>query len=59
MGYVDATLDGVPVRVCRSGYTGEHGYELVPFWDTAAVVFDPLVDVVRRAGRTTGRSGRA
>src|ERR1700751_5831880 len=28
MGDADATLQAVPVRVCRSGYTGEHGYEL-------------------------------
>jgi len=50
MGYVDATLDGVPVRVCRTGYTGEHGYELLPPWDSAQVVFDPLVDVVDAFG---------
>ena len=31
----DGTLDGAPVRVCRTGYTGEHGYELVPAWDAA------------------------
>jgi aminomethyltransferase len=50
MGYVDATLDGVPVRVCRSGYTGEHGYELLPPWGSAAVVFDPLAETVRDLG---------
>src|SRR3984885_2268058 len=50
MGYADAALDGVPVRVCRSGYTGEHGYELLPPWDSAAVVFDPLAEAVRDLG---------
>lgn len=50
MGYVDATFDGVPVRVCRSGYTGEHGYELLPPWESAAVVFDPLAETVRDLG---------
>jgi len=44
MGYVDAEFSGVPVRVCRTGYTGEHGYELLPPWDDASVVFDALVD---------------
>ena len=29
MGYADAEFSGVPVRVCRTGYTGEHGYELL------------------------------
>src|SRR5690625_1791669 len=40
MAFDDATYAGVPVRVCRSGYTGEHGYELMPTWDSAGVVFD-------------------
>jgi len=50
MGYADATCKGVPVRVCRSGYTGEHGYELLPPWDSAGVVFDALLAEVTRAG---------
>ncbi|WP_242660955.1 glycine cleavage system aminomethyltransferase GcvT [Mycobacterium alsense] len=50
MGYADATYAGVPVRVCRTGYTGEHGYELLPPWDDAGVVFDALVDAVSAAG---------
>ncbi|GAY15673.1 aminomethyltransferase [Mycobacterium sp. shizuoka-1] len=50
MGYADATYSGVPVRVCRTGYTGEHGYELLPPWDSAAVVFDALVAEVQAAG---------
>ena len=50
MGYVDAEFSGVPVRVCRTGYTGEHGYELLPPWDQAGVVFDALVDAVGSAG---------
>jgi aminomethyltransferase len=50
MGYADAEFGGVPVRVCRTGYTGEHGYELLPTWDQAGVVFDALVDAVGSAG---------
>ncbi|MGZ5397368.1 MAG: glycine cleavage system aminomethyltransferase GcvT [Mycobacterium sp.] len=50
MGYVDAECSGVPVRVCRTGYTGEHGYELLPPWDQAGVVFDALVGAVGSAG---------
>ncbi|MGV0554745.1 glycine cleavage system protein T, partial [Mycobacterium kansasii] len=30
MAYADTSYSGVPVRVCRTGYTGEHGYELLP-----------------------------
>ena len=50
MGYTDAQFNGVDVRVCRTGYTGEHGYELLPTWDEAAIVFDALVDAVKAAG---------
>lgn len=50
MGFEDASYAGVPVRVCRSGYTGEHGYELLPEWESAAVVFDALVAAVSQAG---------
>jgi aminomethyltransferase len=50
MGYEDASYEGVPVRVCRTGYTGEHGYELLPEWDRAGVVFDALVSAVKAAG---------
>ncbi|KAA0109655.1 glycine cleavage system aminomethyltransferase GcvT [Mycolicibacterium sp. P1-5] len=50
MGYADATYSGVPVRVCRTGYTGEHGYELLPPWESAPVVFEALVAQVQGAG---------
>jgi glycine cleavage system T protein (aminomethyltransferase) len=50
MAYVDAGYDGRPVRICRTGYTGEHGYELIPAWDDAVVLWDALVGVVRELG---------
>nr|WP_090277760.1 glycine cleavage system aminomethyltransferase GcvT [Mycolicibacterium komanii]CRL72691.1 glycine cleavage system T protein [Mycolicibacterium komanii] len=50
MGYADAEFAGVPVRVCRTGYTGEHGYELLPPWDRSDVVFDALLESVTAAG---------
>ena len=50
MAYADAEYAGVEVRVCRSGYTGEHGYELLPLWDSASVVFDALVPAVQQVG---------
>ncbi|OBJ47717.1 glycine cleavage system aminomethyltransferase GcvT [Mycobacterium sp. 1423905.2] len=50
MGFADASFSGVPVRVCRTGYTGEHGYELLPPWESAAVVFDALAAAVTDAG---------
>ena len=50
MAWADAEYAGVPVRVCRTGYTGEHGYEILPPWDQAPVVFDALVAAVGAAG---------
>ena len=43
MSFVDAHLDGAPLVVCRTGYTGEHGYELLPRWDDTARVWDALL----------------
>ncbi|GAA1482835.1 glycine cleavage system aminomethyltransferase GcvT [Gordonia sinesedis] len=53
MSFVDAdmTIDGaVPVRVCRTGYTGEQGYEILPRWADAGPVFDALLAAVTAAG---------
>lgn len=59
MAYADATFSGMPVRVCRSGYTGEHGYELLPPWESAGVVFDALLAAVTRAdGQPAGLGAR-
>ena len=59
MGYADATLDGAFVRICRTGYTGELGYELLPRWDDAVGVFDALVDGVRAVdGQLAGLGAR-
>jgi len=59
MGYVDATYADVPVRVCRTGYTGEHGYELLPPWSSAPVVFDALAaEVEARSGQLAGLGAR-
>ncbi|MEU8894369.1 glycine cleavage system aminomethyltransferase GcvT [Nocardia sp. NPDC048505] len=50
MAYADAEWNGRPVRVCRTGYTGEHGYELLPRWADAAELFRALTERVRAAG---------
>ena len=50
MAYRDASFRGRPVRICRTGYTGEHGYELLPAWDEAGALWDALVEVARELG---------
>ena len=43
MAFAHVAIAGCDVILCRTGYTGEHGYEIVPRWDDAAVVCDALV----------------
>jgi aminomethyltransferase len=50
MAYADASWAGRPVRVCRTGYTGEHGYELIPRWDDAPALWDALVEQIAELG---------
>lgn len=59
MGYVDRSLDGIDVRICRTGYTGEHGYELIPAWDETPGVWDALSEAVTGlGGRPAGLGAR-
>ena len=50
MAYADAEWDGTSVRVCRTGYTGEHGYELLPKWDDSERLFRALLTEVKKVG---------
>lgn len=42
MSFVEASYEGQPLVVCRTGYTGEHGYELVLPATVAGAVWDAL-----------------
>jgi aminomethyltransferase len=44
MSFVDAKWNGQQLVVCRSGYTGERGYELLPLREYTDVVWDALLD---------------
>ena len=50
MSFVETQWQGHPVIVCRTGYTGERGYELVPAWDVAADLWDALLAAAREHG---------
>jgi aminomethyltransferase len=43
MSFATAQYRGAELTVCRTGYTGEHGYELVIPWDAAGAVWDELI----------------
>lgn len=44
MSFVEAEWNGKSLIVCRTGYTGEHGYELVPRWDDSLALWDALIE---------------
>lgn len=46
MSYVEATWQGSPVIVCRTGYTGERGYEVLPAWEATGDLWDALVEAM-------------
>ena len=50
MSFVTGTGGGADVTVCRTGYTGEHGYELLVGADRA----EPLWDALLEAGQDLG-----
>jgi glycine cleavage system T protein (aminomethyltransferase) len=50
MSFVDASWRGTPVVVCRTGYTGERGYELLPRWDAAGELWDALLEAAAAVG---------
>ncbi len=47
MAFAHVTIAGCDVILCRTGYTGEHGYELVPHWNDASKVWDVLVEAMK------------
>ncbi len=59
MSWADGDVGGAPVRVCRTGYTGEQGYELVPTWDGARPLWDALAQqTAAHGGRPAGLGAR-
>ena len=59
MSFVDTVTESGPVRVCRTGYTGEYGFELLPLWDEAGPLWDALAAaVLERDGALCGLGAR-
>ncbi len=49
MSFAHAQYDGRDVIICRTGYTGEHGYELVIGWDDAVPLWEAIVGAGARS----------
>jgi aminomethyltransferase len=59
MSFVETDWQGAPLVVCRTGYTGERGYELLPRWDDAGRLWDALLEAAAaRGGRAAGLGAR-
>lgn len=43
MSFASVHKWGAELTVCRTGYTGEHGYELVVPWDVAGAAWDAII----------------
>ncbi|MGH3870651.1 MAG: glycine cleavage system aminomethyltransferase GcvT [Pseudonocardiaceae bacterium] len=59
LAFADAQHDGVPVRVGRTGYTGERGYELLAPWGHAVALWEALLAAIGPlGGRVCGLGAR-
>ena len=50
MSFESVDWRGMDLVVCRTGYTGERGYELVPRWDDTAAVWDAILEAGAELG---------
>ncbi|QLL24964.1 glycine cleavage system aminomethyltransferase GcvT [Actinobacteria bacterium IMCC26103] len=50
MAFAHVVIAGCEVILCRTGYTGEHGYEIVPRWKDASKVWDALASAITPLG---------
>jgi aminomethyltransferase len=59
LSFVDTEHDGAPVRVGRTGYTGERGYELLAPWGHAPALWEALLAAADPlGGRACGLGAR-
>jgi aminomethyltransferase len=47
MSFEHIQISGHPAILCRTGYTGEHGYEILPSWSDAGAVWDSLTEAIK------------
>jgi len=59
MSFVETKFQGKDVIICRTGYTGESGFELLPRWGDAPFLWDALVrEVEAHEGLVCGLGAR-
>ncbi len=50
MAFSNGVIAGKNVIVCRTGYTGESGFEILPMWSDALEVWNVIYSEVKRVG---------
>lgn len=59
MSFTEAAIVGKKSIICRTGYTGELGFEILPKWEDARLVWDELVsEVLSLGGQVAGLGAR-
>ncbi|MEJ0014448.1 MAG: glycine cleavage system aminomethyltransferase GcvT [Actinomycetota bacterium] len=63
MAFTEVTIPGYEslgsIIICRTGYTGEFGYELIPSWNSTLPLWEVLVATVQKhKGRVCGLGAR-
>ncbi|MFM7355622.1 MAG: glycine cleavage system aminomethyltransferase GcvT [Actinomycetota bacterium] len=48
MSFMESQLDSEALIICRTGYTGEHGYEILTSWANARKIWDLLLEKVKK-----------
>ena len=52
MEFINTTIDNCSVILCRTGYTGEFGFEIIPTWSQTEKVWDRLITVIKQLNGT-------
>lgn len=59
MSFTEVLFSGMPLTLCRTGYSGEHGYELIPPRDIAVDLWNELSRaVLANDGKIAGLGAR-
>ena len=52
MEFINTKIDNCSVILCRTGYTGELGFEIIPTWADTEKVWDRLITVIKQLNGT-------
>lgn len=47
MSFTYVEIAGANVILCRTGYTGESGFEIIPTWDESLKVWDAIIEAMK------------